>query len=998
MYNPKKIESKWEKEWKSKKLYQAKSTPDKKKKKYILPQLPYPSGYGLHVGHAEGYTACDIYARYNRMIGKDVMQAIGWDAFGLPAENYAIKTNIHPKISINDAVENFRYQLGRMGCSLDWDREVGSHNPDYYKWTQWFFLLMYNQGLVYRDKQMTNWCSKCKTVLANDQVKDGNCERCDTLVEQKAIDVWYIKITDYADRLYEDLPALDWPAESIKRQQDWIGKSAGAKVRFAIDGLEKGVEVFTTRIDTIYGCTFLVLSPELLDKRADIMSKASNKDALAKYIKHAKSKSSLERTVNKEKKGVLINGVQAVNPVNNEKIPVFVADYVLTDYGTGAVMGVPAHDERDNEFARNYKIPIIKVISPIEIRADLADKLYTGDGKMINSGEYNGMDNKEFTQKILEKFEKQGIATKETMFKLHDWSVSRQRFWGAPVPMMIKPLTEDQKKLSKIYANKPDKLVQLHAWGSSPTESYHPWIQSRFEDTKTPVLPNPDVPVFEEWLKSVKEAVGEDSSNTVLTSRSLSSVTALKLAEGQKFRKLILVCPVSPFTYLSDLEKKDKETLENFISNIKNIDFSSVAKNVGEIVFYLSTNDPYIPLEQTEKWIKEKFPFARIVRFREMGHFEIDEFPKLLEEINAPVQLELVRAMDDDLPVKLPDDVDFMPTGKSPLTYSNEFQKGVEEKYGKGWKREVDTLDTFMCSSWYYMRYLDPKNDKQFASKEVLDKWMPVDFYIGGPEHVTGHLLYSRFFTKVLYDAGYIDSEEPFLYHRHQGLILGEDGRKMSKRWGNVINPTDVMDRHGADTLRLYEMFMGPLEDSKAWSVKGETGVFRFLNKVWTLQDKVNEDFESEEQKILADKLLNYIAPAISDLRFNTCVSKFMEFVNFMGGQEKIDRKVWEQFLLVFAPFAPFIAEELWSKLGHDDSIHLQDWPTGFGTNECIKQIEIPVQINGKVRGRVIVDVEATDDDVNLVVLSDAGLKKYFDGGKVRSMRFVKGKIVSYEI
>ncbi len=1019
-YEPQKIEKKWEKKWKQEKLYKAKDVPNKAKKKYVLPQLPYPSGDGLHVGHAEGYTACDIYARYQRMTGYEVMQVIGWDSFGLPAENYAIKTNIHPAVSTDKAIENFRYQLGRMGCSLDWEREVGSHNPDYYKWTQWFFLLMYNQGLVYRDKQMTNWCPNCKTVLANDQVKEGSCERCDAEVEQKAIDVWYIKITDYADQLYEDLSKVDWPAESIKRQQDWIGKSRGAEIIFELKpNVDRAAEaytlddinVFTTRPDTIYGATFLVLSPEMVIDNEAILEVSKNKKEIEQYVQQAMQKSSLERSINKEKSGVLLDGIEAINPANGREIPVFVADYVLTDYGTGAVMGVPAHDQRDNEFAQNYGIDVIQVVRPIESAGDVKDEqLYTGHGVMQNSGEYDGMDSKKFAKKIISDLQKKSLARKTVMYRLHDWSVSRQRFWGAPVPMICKALTQEEKELQKKYQQKPDRVINLHAWGSDSRQHYHSWIDEKLKELKissiTPDLPETEAPIFEDWYSVAKGLVEKDyTANSVLTTRSLSSIVALKLAEKFKFRKLVLVAPVyTDKEYInktSDIvEQSGFKIWKKFVE--RELDLDKVSQNVGEILFVLSTDDPYIPLQLTEKWIKTNFPFARIMRKRDSGHFDSDhgysKFPELLDEITRPVSMELIRVKEDDMPVLLPQDVDFMPTGRSPLTYSKKFQEGVEDKYGTGARREVDTLDTFMCSSWYYMRYLDPKNDECFADEEILDAWMPVDFYIGGPEHVTGHLLYSRFFVKVLYDAGYVDFDEPFMYHRHQGLILGEDGRKMSKRWGNVINPTDVMDRHGADTLRLYEMFMGPLEDSKAWNVKGEKGVYRFLCKVWNLHDKISEKQEDLSQRREFDKLIDYIGAAIEDLKFNTCVSKFMEFINFLSKEKKIDRHVWEDFLKIFAPFAPFISEELWSMLGYEESIHLEMWPKGFGTKEQIGEIEIPVQVNGKVRGVVLVSPDADEEEVDKAVQADAGLVKYFDGVNPRGRVYVPGRIISYEL
>jgi len=1163
-FDHKKIDSKWIKKWDHDKTYKVSDDLKIGKKYYVLPQLPYPSGAGLHVGHAEGYTACDIFARFKRMMGYDVMQVVGWDSFGLPAENFAIKNNVHPNISTNKAIDNFRYQIKRMGISVDWDREVASHNPDYYKWTQWFFQLMYDQGLAYRSNQRVNWCPSCKTVLANDQVVDGHCERCDTDVEQVNKEVWYFKITEYADILQSDLDKVDWPKESIKRQRDWIGKSIGTEVSFAVTAgnqiLDDAcINIFTTRIDTIYGATFMVLSPEnnLLNKLSK-SKKISNLREVLGYIDSVKNKTQLQREMIKEKTGIVLKGVKAINPINNEELPVFVSDYVLGGYGTGAIMGVPAHDERDHAFAKKYKLEIREVISPvyysesnktkmskdkersratisavvqrksdgkylfvkwnkykwvspviggIEVEEDplraaerevleetgyrckaikklggiieshfwvdhkklwrcrldqpvllelldekqygrsqkeigiqtpawmtLAeiikqntfeynligilrfvgkDKLYTDYGRLMNSGKYNGMLSQEAIEKMTKCLEDGKIGKKKVKYRLHDWSVSRQRFWGAPIPMVYKPLNKEESELNKKYQKKPDLVVNIHAWGSDSKDVYYPWLTDQLKERKidciTPDMPDSWKPVMEDWLKKMEEVIQkkvDNTANTVMTGRSLGSWAILKYAESHKVRKLILASPTFPIKEIYEsyesfgVSKEHQGYLRKFQGGADgNIDHTKVRKNVGEIVFVLSIDDPYINLDASVKYIRRYYPFARIMRLRDSGHFDkkhgYDIFPKLLEEIVMPVRLEIKRAYFDDLPIELPKDVDFMPTGQSPLTYSKSFQKDVEQKYGKGWTREVDTLDTFICSSWYYFRYLDPRNVKEFASKKILEKWMPVDFYIGGPEHVTGHLLYSRFFTKVLYDAGYIDFDEPFIFHRHQGLILGEDNRKMSKRWGNVVSPTDVMNRHGGDTLRMYEMFMGPLEDSKSWSIKGEVGVYRFINKVWNLRSRVEDGYTNWEQTKQVSKLIKYIGKSILQLKLNTCVSKYMEFVNFLQAESQISRVVWENFIKVLAPFAPFITEELWSQLGHKDSICFQEWPKY--DKEVIREdvIELPVQINGRTRGSVSVKVDSDESKTLEIVKNSPRHERYFKNKKVVRVIYIKGKIIN---
>jgi len=799
LYNPQKIEKKWQKRWAKEKIFQTPIDASCDNKYYILPQLPYPSGSGLHVGHAEVYTACDIFARYKRMSGKKVLQVIGWDAFGLPAENYAIKTNVHPRKLTDKAIKMFREQIQSLGVSVDWDREVGSHNSDYYKWTQWFFLLFYKRGLAYRKKQSVNWCDSCKTVLANEQVTtDGKCERCDTVVEQREMEQWYLKITDYAERLLKDLDKLDWPEETKKRQKDWIGRSEGATVKFKISDLGFEIDVFTTRPDTLFGATFMVLAPEhkLLDKLKD---QIENWDEVQTYIENTKLKTDLDRQTQKEKTGVELKGIKAFNPASNEEIPIFIADYVFASYGFGAIMAVPAHDERDFEFAKKYGLEITEVVIPAQagIQEGTEKKCFIGEGISINSDFLNGLLTEEASKKMIDWLEKKGIGKRKIQYKLRDWSVSRQRFWGAPIPVLY------------------DDKNELH-------------------------------PVPEE-----------------------------------------------------------------------------------------------------------------------------------------------------DLPVILPDDVDFKPTGESPLNYSKSFNKGVEKKYGKGWHREPDTLDTFMCSSWYFFRYLDPHNDKAFASPEALKTWMPVDFYLGGPEHVNSHLLYARFFTKVLFDAGYIDFDEPFLKHRHQGMILGEDNRKMSKRWANVINPTDVVNEYGADTMRCYEMFMGPLEADKPWDTNGVKGVRRFLERVCNLQEKLSQSPSDDKINRLVHRTIKKVTEDLENLRFNTAIAKMMELINEFTKENKISLKHFEILVLLLAPFAPHMCEELWQSLGHKDILVFEKWPEYDKNLIQETEITLAVQINGKLRDTLEVLAEISEEDVKNLALGSEKVQKWLEGKEPKKIIYIKGKLVS---
>jgi len=746
-YNPKEIERKWQNIWENNPSLYAVNENSDKGKFYCLDMFPYPSGDGLHVGHVESYTATDIISRYQRLKGKNVLHPQGWDAFGLPAENYAIKTKTHPSTTTKKAIENFKKQIRMLGFSYDWSREVNSSDPEYYKWTQWFFLLLYKNGLAYKKKAKVNWCSKCQTVLANEQAEGGVCERCETEVVQKDLEQWFFKITDFAEDLLSGLGNLDWPGSTKVAQKNWIGKSEGTEFEMKIKNSEEKIEVYTTRVDTVFGMTYAVVAPEhpVIEKLKD---KIENYKEVEKYIVDARKKTELERTaLQKEKTGRELKGIKVINPFNNEEIPVFVADYVIGHYGTGAVMAVPAHDERDFEFAKKNNLQTKEVIKSLDSRSSIEKEAYVEDGILVNSEKHDGLTSEKAREEMTKWLEKNKIGKRKINYKLRDWLVSRQRYWGAPIPI--------------IYCDK---------------------------------------------------------------------------------------CGESP--------------------------------------------------------VPEK-----------------------------------------DLPVMLPTDVDFKPTGESPLNYSKEFHNVKCPKCGGVARRESDTMDTFVCSSWYYFRYADPKNEKEFASKEQIKKWLPVDLYVGGAEHTVLHLLYARFFTKVLNKLGYIDFDEPFKKLRHQGIILAEDGNKMSKSKGNVVNPNDVVEKYGADALRIFEMFMGPLEDAKPWNTKGIVGITRFLEKIWKINpDKIIEDNEKIRQGICSfalrddnelkerqqekareevkymDQLINKtickIGKDIENLKFNTAISELMIFVNSIS-TFGINKNNFEKFLILLSPFAPHLAEELWENLGH---------------------------------------------------------------------------------
>ena len=794
-YDHKKIELRWQKYWEQEKIFRASEksprggassgAEPKNPKFYILDMFAYPSGEGLHVGHPRGYTASDILAKYYKIKGKNVLHPFGWDAFGLPAENYAIKVGAHPRKVIDKNIEKFKRQLMSFGFGYDWEREIDTSKPDYYKWTQWVFKVLYDNGWAYQKEAYVNWCPSCQTVLANEQVINDKCERCKTKIEQKRKKQWFFKITDFAEDLINGLEKLDWPDSTKEMQKNWIGRSEGAEIEFRIKNEELRIKVFTTRPDTLLGATYIVLAPEhkLIQHLA---SGIQNLGEVETYIEQTKRKDTLTRQTQKDKSGVCLKGVMAINPATKEEIQIWVADYVLADYGFGAVMAVPAHDERDFEFATKYKLPIVRVI---ESREDLP---YTGHGKLMNSAKFDGQNSKEAGAKII----KEVGGRVAVQYKLHDWLVSRQRYWGAPIPI--------------IYKN--DK-------------------------------------------------------------------------------------PVS-----------------------------------------------------------------------------VDE---------------------KDLPVLLPEDVDFKPTGQSPLADSKEFQKGVEKKYGKGARRELDTLDTFVCSSWYFLRYCDPHNKKEFASSASLKQWMPVDLYIGGAEHTNGHLLYARFIVKALHKLGYLDFDEPFLKLRHQGLILGPDGDKMSKSKGNVINPDDVVEQYGADTMRMYEMFIGPFALSMPWSTRGIVGVRRFLNKVYEVIVKnKNKPFERWHEKRL-HRLIYKITGDLENEKFNTAISAMMEFINEVA---KKNSAGWEtDFVRLLAPFAPHLAEEIWqSVLGNEKSVFDAKWPE-FDSSKAsgdTDTVTIIISENGKKRGVLELPAGANEKAVLEAIERDKRLSQI--AKKSKKHIFIQDRIINF--
>ena len=804
-YNFKNVEQKWQKKWYEEGTFNAKD--DYSMKKWFgLIEFPYPSGQGLHVGHPRSYTALDIIARKKRMEGYNVLYPIGFDAFGLPAENFAIKNHIHPKITTENNVNHFREQLKSLGFSFDWSREVNTTDPNYYKWTQWIFIQLYKKGLAYKATMPINFCTGCKVGLANEEVVNGVCERCGSPVVQKEKSQWMLKITEYAQRLIDDLDNLEFLDKIKAQQKNWIGRSEGAEVNFKIEGTDDSLLIYTTRPDTIFGATYMVVAPEheIIKKYSD---KITNLDEVNEYKQKAALKSDFERAeLNKEKTGVEIKGIKAINPLTNEAIPIWISDYVLITYGTGAIMAVPAHDERDFEFATKFNLPIKQVIKSKELGENEEDTLPLTDvenGIAINSSFLNELTSKEAIKKATEYIEENKLGTKKVNYKLRDWVFSRQRYWGEPIPMVY---CEDC------------------GWNPIPEE------------------------------------------------------------------ELPLVLP--------DIE--DYEPGKN-----------------GES-----------PLAKQTEWIKTKCPCC-----------------------------------------------------------------------SKDARRETDTMPQWAGSSWYFLRYMDPHNDTALASKEALEYWSPIDWYNGGMEHTTLHLLYSRFWHKFLYDIGVVPTKEPYQKRTSHGMILGTNGEKMSKSKGNVINPDDIVKEFGADTFRVYEMFMGPFDQTAPWSMESIRGCGKFLDRVWNMQEiLVDGDEYSKEHEKMMHKAIKKVSSDIEEMKFNTSVATFMTMTNEFYKDKKINKAEYKTFLQLLNPFAPHMTEEIFNMIGETKTINETPWPIYDEAKTIDDEIEIPVQINGKVKVVVKAEKDATEDVVKEIVHNDETMKNLLEGKNIVKEIYVKGKIYNIVI
>ncbi|MEI6886612.1 MAG: class I tRNA ligase family protein [bacterium] len=911
-YDHASIEQKWIKNWKDLGLYKFDEN-SSKEKKYILDMFPYPSGAGLHVGHVEGYTATDIYSRYMRMKGFNVLHPMGWDAFGLPAENYAVKTNIHPDITTNEAIKTFTSQINRLGLSYDWSRELATHKKEYYKWTQWLFLLLYKKGLAYKKEALANFCPSCQTVLANEQVVDGKCERCGAIVSQKLMNQWFFKITDYADRLINGLDKLDWPSSTKLAQVNWIGKSTGAELNFkvakegafSLDSEDEYIKVFTTRPDTIYGCTFLVLAPE--HKMVSKIVTDEKKVEVEKYLLEAKGKTELTRTTEKDKTGVFTGGF-VYNPFNEEKIPVWISDFVISTYAEGALMAVPAHDERDHEFATKYSLPIIPVIKARVAKYLVVEKSLK-------------------PEKVIE-------MLKTWTFEIKEVSKSWGNIFTVNVPV--------EKEPEMINFLKDNLLETSDDGGAWYCDSMGTTNNILVKDKHFKINSNKDLEDFKAYERTkgipedqldVKLKVFSDKDGILMNSDMYSG-----LSVQDAFEKMLKFADDEGFG-----EKKVQFRLRDWLI--------SRQRYWGAPIPIIYDND---------------------------GNF-------------MPVN-------EADLPVELPTDIDFKPTGISPLTYSKKFHEIDTSKYPNAVSREMDTMDTFVDSSWYFLRFCDPNNSSEFGSKEKMNKFGPVDLYMGGAEHTVLHLLYARFFTKVLFDEGLINFDEPFLKLRHQGMIIASDHTKMSKSKGNVINPDEICNTSGADTLRMYEMFMGPLDQSKAWSVDSVKGIRRFLQRVFDFSEKIDSNTTdvSVSENAEINILIKSVTEDIEAMKFNTAVSSFMKFINFAEAEGKICMSTWENYLILLAPFAPFLTEELWEKIGKKTSIHNELWTTHDESIISSRIQTIVVQVNGKKRALFDIKPETSEEEVYRLAFES--IKDKVKESDVKKKFYVKGKIVSFVI
>jgi leucyl-tRNA synthetase len=935
-YDHQKIEKKWQKRWEETSANKIDKDDTSKPKFYLLDMYPYPSGDGLHMGHTEAYTANDIFSRYKKANGFNVLHPTGFDSFGLPAENYAVKTGVHPKETTTVNCSNFTKQLKTLGIDYDYDEMITTSDPSYYKWTQWLFVQFFKNNLVYKKTDTVNWCDSCKTVLANEQVEGGLCERCKNEVVQKQIPSWFFKITDFAQDLIDGHEKIDWPEHTRKNQINWIGKSEGAELSFDVAGSGEKIVVFTTRPDTLFGATYMVLSPEheLVEKLKD---KIENAGEVSEYVKAASKKTDLERTVEtKEKTGVELKGAKAINPANEEEIPIYIADYVLAHYGTGAIMAVPSHDERDWEFAEKFNLPMPQVVAPCFVREEGEDALREDE----------------------------------------------------PV--------EEREAITAIVKHWSEEKYIVLKWKKV---DWHTFITGGVEEGQTPE-------------EAARAEVLEETGY-----KNLRLVKELGRFHAKFFHVPKGVNRFAHFhTFYFELENNEKDD----VTKEEQENHDILWLNQEELVEILT---PPGHLHVWDEFQNGPSPYTGNGVLVNSGEFDGMESQEAKEKIAKAVGGEMKTTYklrdwsisrqrywgapipivydpdgnahvvpDEHLPWLLPEDVDFRPTGEAPLAKSKELKDRTEKIFGEGWTPEVDTMDTFVCSSWYFLRYPDPHNDKEFCRKNRLEHWLPVDLYVGGAEHTYLHLMYARFFTKAMQKIGLLDFDEPFLKLRHQGMVLDEHSVKMSKSKGNIVNPDDMVERFGADAVRMYMMFAAPLADEILWNENGIVGTIRFLEKIWRLQEKISEKHNAGVERTL-HKLIRKVGDDIEQLKFNTAIAAMMSFIN-EADKKSLTKKQYVVFIRLLAPFAPHITEELWEINGEEGSIHTQKWPQFNEVLATDEEVTIAVQINGKVRGSVVVGIDANESTVLRIVENEKKLTRWLEG-KPRKVIFVPNRLIN---
>jgi leucyl-tRNA synthetase len=963
-YNPKEIEPKWQKVWAESGIYNA--TEDKtRQKRYVLEYFPYPSGAAMHVGHVRNYTIGDVVARHGRMSGMNILHPMGWDGFGLPAENYAIKTGISPQEAVAQNVENFKQQLMQMGFSYDWTREVNSTDPSYYKWTQWFFLYLFKKGLAYQKESLQWWCPFDKTVLANEQVENGRCWRCGHEVEKKSLKQWFFKITEYADRLDSDLESLDWSPAIKAMQHNWIGKSAGALIKFQVSDTKHQVEVFTTRPDTIFGATFLVLAPE-----SEILNKLSiseeHKETVLNYVRTASRKSEIERQETDREKTGVFTGLYAVNPANNENIPIWIADYVLPGYGTGAIMAVPAHDERDNEFAKKFNLPITPVIAQV-FGGKLEDTRYV-EGSVVVGYDKN-------TKKYL------GLMNGD-----EGWLVGGGRDGVEDFASTAKRELEEESGYKEI-----DRLIAL----GDPVVSYY---YNPLKKRNTKSLGN-------NFLAFI------DSSGAGETHHEAHESFKVWWADfDELFAAIEKTNKNRGADHWLDALLKAKRVVE-MIEKGEKAETGSIYTGEGALI----NSGKFDGLESAEA--RDKI-IAELPEAKEKTNYKIRDWLISRQRYwGAPIPIihcekcGTMAVPEKDLPVVLPEVKSYEPSGdgRSPLANVPEFVNVECPECGGPAERETDTMDGFACSSWYFLRFADPHNDKAPFDKDKAEFWLPVDDYIGGAEHAVMHLLYARFWTKVMFDDGLINFDEPFKSLRNQGMILAPDGQKMSKSKGNTIEPDELISHgYGADSIRLMELFIGPWNQAVAWSVDGIGGTFRFLQRYWTLCEEFLETKDSSSQKNLeitafTHKAIKKVTEDLARMEFNTAIAAMMSLVNELykiKAEEPVSQSDGWRFALetltqLLAPFAPHITEEVWESLGHEESVHIRRWPVWDEKLVTEEVITLAVQINGKVRSEIVVEAGISAQDAIAAAKADAKIAPQIEGKDIKKEIYVPGRLVS---